>query len=260
MTSTDRITELVTDLYGEHRKVMGCLPDESTRAQVGARFRADFGVPGLQRIDIEPFRGEVPGWLVSTYDRHQRRVFYPARSWVEREQGPAPVVPAAPQPPQRPAPHTHSVTDGTPAGDTDHERQSLTDVSGAPGHVYTRAQALADGTLVAADESVCRAAGIPCPVAYTAAVYAECVAWPDHGQDPLFGPHLHDRAGREWDLLWMLHCAMTRRDATNRATITLHHVPPGSRTGRPRRTPLTMLCGPGDTGEPVITVLYPGEG
>ena len=42
-------------------------------------------------------------------------------------------------------------------------------------NTYTRAQALADGTLIAAPVNLCREVGFKVPVAITAAAHAECV-------------------------------------------------------------------------------------
>jgi hypothetical protein len=64
--------------------------------------------------------------------------------------------------------------------------------------------------------------------------------------------------GREWDVLWMLHHTMTRATG-NRAAFTVYRVPPGGRTATATLTHLIAHIGPGDTAEPVLTVLQPHE-
>ena len=39
----------------------------------------------------------------------------------------------------------------------------------------------------------------------------------------------------------------------------LYRVPRGGRGVKPRLTMLKAICGPGDQGEPVITIMLPGE-
>ena len=72
-------------------------------------------------------------------------------------------------------------------------------------HSYTRADALADGTLVDVS-AVAREAGIRYPVALTRAVWAACVRVPE-------GIACQDEAGRCWDVVWMLRGAMGRNNA-----------------------------------------------
>src|SRR5271154_2679590 len=69
---------------------------------------------------------------------------------------------------------------------------------------YSRAQAIEDGVLVDAS-SQAKEAGIKYPVALTSAVWTRCVEVPP-------GVVCQDEAGRLWDVLWMLHCAIRRSD------------------------------------------------
>ena len=72
---------------------------------------------------------------------------------------------------------------------------------------YSRTQALADGALVDVSK-IAREAGIIFPVAVTAAVWIECVAWNE--ADAAFTGTIQDEAGRLWDVLWMRrHAIMT---------------------------------------------------
>lgn len=119
-------------------------------------------------------------------------------------------------------------------------------------HAYTRAQAIADGVL--ADVSVtAREAGFRWPVALTAAAWAEAVAW-DEGN-----AGIQDEAGRLWDVLTMARLATQRGGGSDRAAFQVLRVPNTPRATRPTLTTLQLLCGPGDTVEPVLTITCPNE-
>lgn len=117
-------------------------------------------------------------------------------------------------------------------------------------HQYTRADAIADGTLIDVSQ-VAKEAGINYPVALTTAAWAKCVAVPP-------GVACQDEAGRLWDVLWLLRCAA---GGSGRADVLLFgvHVRNDNRAGTPPVVPLKALCGPGDSAEPVITVMLPEE-
>ncbi len=70
---------------------------------------------------------------------------------------------------------------------------------GAVIYAYSRAQALADGTLNDVSE-VAREAGFACPVALTSAAWCDCVAW---SQADSQRQGYQDEAGRLWDVLWL---------------------------------------------------------
>jgi hypothetical protein len=97
-----------------------------------------------------------------------------------------------------------------------------------------------------------REAGITYPVALTWAVWARCVSVP-HGVE------CQDEAGRLWDVLYLLACAI-RRGAGGPEVRFGVHVRNHDREGTPPLVRLKAVCGPGDQGEPVITVMFPGEG
>src|SRR3954465_10255376 len=69
-------------------------------------------------------------------------------------------------------------------------------------HRYSRADALRDGVLVDVSATA-REAGIRFPVALTRAVWERGVAVPP-------GVLCQDEAGRLWDVLWLLACAVRR--------------------------------------------------
>lgn len=114
---------------------------------------------------------------------------------------------------------------------------------------YTRAQAIEDGVLVDVSETA-REAGIRFPVAVTQAVWSKYVEVPE-------GVHGQDERGRLWDILWMFRLA-ARKSSGDTIRYRLH-----VRNDNQDRTPplvtLKAICGPGDTPEPMITILLPEE-
>jgi hypothetical protein len=89
-------------------------------------------------------------------------------------------------------------------------------------------------------------------VALTAAAWVRCVAARPAVQ-------CQDEAGRPWDVLTMLSLAV--RGQTDRACEVRFgvHVRNDNRERTPPLVRLKALCGPGDQGEPVITVMLPEE-
>jgi hypothetical protein len=66
-------------------------------------------------------------------------------------------------------------------------------------------------------------------------------------------------AGRPWDVLWLLAGAV-RRAPSGTDTIAIDvHVRDANRPGVPPPVTLKAMCGPGDPGEPVVTILRPDE-
>jgi hypothetical protein len=116
-------------------------------------------------------------------------------------------------------------------------------------HRYSRADAIRDGVLIDVS-AVAQEAGVRYPVALTAAVWAKCVAVPP-------GVACQDEAGRLWDVVWTLRCAIRRQSGAEvRFAV---HVRNDNRERTPPLVPLKAQCGPGDQGEPVITVMLPEE-
>jgi hypothetical protein len=139
-------------------------------------------------------------------------------------------------------------------------------------HAYSRAQAIEDGFLVAAefeDESdFARQAGWSVPVALTAAVYA--IVEPTE-EEVAYG---QDLKGRLWDLLSMgaLHAraaAQRRSDIAHFPTIFyLKGRGDGDRAAgvacadlseRHRTLRFKAVIGPGDDGAAVVTIMLPEE-
>jgi hypothetical protein len=124
---------------------------------------------------------------------------------------------------------------------------SMNEIFGGPIHTYGRTEAIADGILVDVTETA-REAGFAIPVALTIGAWEDCVAWSE----------ADSHRGRLWDVLWMAAQA-ARNGSGKRLAFQLYRVPRDGRKIRPRLTTLHMVIGPGDAGEPVITILLPGE-
>lgn len=121
-------------------------------------------------------------------------------------------------------------------------------------HSYSRAQALADGFLIDVSATA-EAFGFSVPVALTAAAWADCVAWSDAGSRRQTGQGEH---GRLVDVLWLARMAM-RTASGNAVLFELSRVPRDGKTRHPRRVLLKLTIGPGDHGEPVMTLMLPDE-
>lgn len=130
------------------------------------------------------------------------------------------------------------------------------DFWGDPIHVYTRAQALADGELVDVSE-MAREFGFRVPVAVSRSV------WADISEIPSDRPWESVR-GRLGDLLGLLAmlCRRGKDNDTGRMDFKMllsvgEGLPPDPSDWMPY--PLRALSGPGDAGEHVLTVCLPGE-
>lgn len=119
---------------------------------------------------------------------------------------------------------------------------------------YTRAQAIEDGVLVDVSEPA-REAGFIYPVALTSTVWADCVAWSECDSRR---QTCQDEAGRLWDVVWMAMQA-ARKGQGSRLAFQLYRVPRGGRGMAPRLVTLSLVIGPGDDGQAVITIMMPSE-
>lgn len=113
---------------------------------------------------------------------------------------------------------------------------------------YTRAQAIADGVLVDVSE-MAREAGIKHPTALTATVWAQYVQVPE-------GVVAQDEEGRLWDILNMFRIAAKRSSGSGAL---LFEVMVRNDNSAPATVTLKAICGPGDTLDPVLTILLPNE-
>ena len=134
--------------------------------------------------------------------------------------------------------------------------QSVESFFGKVISTYTRAQAIEDGVLVDPG-SMAREAGFKWPVALTSDAWANCVAWTEDDSQK----QVHqDQSGRLWDVLYMAsHAIRTSKDSGDRILFQLYRVPRDGQSVEAERVTLRLIVGPGDTGEPVITILLPHE-
>jgi hypothetical protein len=133
--------------------------------------------------------------------------------------------------------------------------------------VYTRTQAIADGQLVdlsdAKDIQGRRLSPFKWPVAITATAFGEAISaggeWKQDadGKETLFLPGGQDFAGRVWDVLWMLKLAIDLSRGGDCVKFAVSVLVDGEK--QRETVHLKSICGPGDDGEPVITITLPDE-
>jgi len=115
---------------------------------------------------------------------------------------------------------------------------------------YTRKQALEDGVPVDVSETA-RQCGFKYPVAVTARLWAEVVVPNEKAK-----AQGEDEAGRLWDVVWMLYLAILLSPLNPEILFYTVLVNDGAQT---RQVQLKSVCGPGDEGEPVVTIMCPEE-
>ena len=129
---------------------------------------------------------------------------------------------------------------------------------------FSRQDALNDGMLADVSE-MAREAGFRIPVAVTASVWEECIYWPE---DEANG-YGQSTDGRLWDVLFMAHCEIASARGNEQDLLyKLNVIPRGTKpentgaiddfTGAILTT-LKINIGPGDNGEPVITIMQTYE-
>ncbi len=117
---------------------------------------------------------------------------------------------------------------------------------------YTRAQAIEDGVLVDLTDWA-KETGFRIPVACTSTVWQGHVVPPDGTKE--LG---QSERGRAHDLLWMLYVAI-RRSGSAKSDQLRYQVIFVVNGGKQETVTLKSICGPGDDGEPVITIMLPDE-
>jgi len=118
-------------------------------------------------------------------------------------------------------------------------------------HRYTREDALADGVLIDVSETA-KEAGFKFPVAVTRTVWDRYIE-----ADNI---ELQDTEGRLWDTLWMLFCAIKKsKTPTSTIKYKLYYVMPTKTSFKKELVTLKAVIGPGDEGEPVVTIMLPNE-
>jgi len=69
-----------------------------------------------------------------------------------------------------------------------------------------------------------------------------------------------DESGRLWDVLFMAFVAIrTAADSGDRLRFSLYRVPSDGCTMEAQEVTLKLMVGPGDAGEPVVTIMLPNE-
>ena len=117
-------------------------------------------------------------------------------------------------------------------------------------HVYTREQAIDDGMLV--DVSyLARQVGVHFPTTVTQTVWASYVAVPE-------GVVGQDEQGRLWDILWMFRMAVGK-DGNGDTDQFRFSLLVRNDNLEATEVSLKAICGPGDKGEPVVTIMLPEE-
>ena len=121
---------------------------------------------------------------------------------------------------------------------------------------YTRTEAIEEGVLVDAG-TMAKEAGFKWPVTLTSAAWSDCVAWTDEDSERQI---YQDQSGRLWDVLYMAsHAIRTSKDLGDRMLFQLYRVPRDGQSMEAERVTLKLIVGPGDHGEPVVTILLPDE-
>ena len=118
---------------------------------------------------------------------------------------------------------------------------------------YTRAMAIDDGVLIDVTETA-KEAGFSYPVAITAGVHGEVVHTPE-----VAATHGESDSGRLWDVLWLCVCAVRRIHSNHDTDTVFFEVLATAQDGKKQLHQLYSKCGPGDTAEPVITIMLVGE-
>jgi hypothetical protein len=128
-------------------------------------------------------------------------------------------------------------------------KSTLTDMTDCYGSVissYSRAEMIADGSLVDVTY-LAKETRLKVQVAVTQALWSDIV--PSAIDSSRWG---EDTDGRLWDIFTMLLVAFDRGQKGG----SVHFNVFMRMNGELRLIPLKSICGPGDTGEPVITIFH----
>ncbi len=115
---------------------------------------------------------------------------------------------------------------------------------------YSRRQAIEDGVLIDLTEWA-KQTGFKFPVACTAAVWNGYIVPP-----PGMEGYGQSERGRAHDILWLLWCAIRRGQGGSQVDFEVIFLQDPERQ---ETVQFKALCGPGDQGDPVITILRPEE-
>lgn len=123
-------------------------------------------------------------------------------------------------------------------------------------YAYTRQQAIEDGVLVDLMQpefvELVHNAGFRFPVAMTEEAFHDYVEL-----SPMAKEMCNDIKGRLWDVLWMLRVATQKQQGKSSEILFEFYCV----TDRPKPNLCTLkaVCGPGDQGEPVLTIMHPWQ-
>jgi hypothetical protein len=134
---------------------------------------------------------------------------------------------------------------------------STEDLFGPAIHTYSRAQAIADGALIDLTAKA-KEHGVSMPFKFPLACTAAIWAWivPSDDEQTRDGQSI---AGRLWDVLWLLLCAVRRSGGGSNLQYDVIFVRRESSKLRRPVVKIKSICGPGDDAEPVITLMLPEE-
>jgi len=117
-------------------------------------------------------------------------------------------------------------------------------------YAYTRQQAIEDGVLIDFTDQA-KQTGFRIPVAVTDHLYHGYIEPPD-GLDG-YGQSI---TGRLHDVLFLAYCGARKAGGADRIEydVAFQMIP-----GRCETVRIIAVVGPGDTGEPVLTIMLPGD-
>lgn len=130
-------------------------------------------------------------------------------------------------------------------------KEEMVQFFGEPISSYSRAEAIEDGVLNDVTETA-KEAGFRFPVCLTAGVWEKCVEIPE-------GVEMQDEDGRLWDVLYMAAHAVRRAPVGADSVPFRVHVRNDNRNRIPPAVELVAMIHGGDNGEPVFTIMLPGE-
>lgn len=139
---------------------------------------------------------------------------------------------------------------------------TLTDLFGPVIYAYTRADAIRDGELIdlaafsfRPNLTILEEAGIKIPTAITRAAYDRAIQ--EEGREL---PPCQDLSGRMWDVCYMFALAARGSDKSEiRFKVVVWNWIGNTQRTKHETVTLKAICGPGDTAEPVITIMLPEE-
>lgn len=123
-------------------------------------------------------------------------------------------------------------------------------------YTYSRQQAIDDGYLIDVTDSF-KGLGFKVPIAITLAVWKDSVVW-DYAEDSE-RQTLQTIDYRMNQLAWAARQCATHHYRDEMALFPLDRVPRDGVSTKPERVMLKIQIGPGDQGEPVVTIMLANE-